>query len=127
MPKESEDFTDIVERAQRVSGDISSMFGAPNGPGRAAFEPRDNRAGPVLDYEAHCEVFNLPSDCTAYEAVMNQVLRGEAIMRYEERTFSKEGDFLVALVYLSRREQAAPIDDEEAGDAEPVERPHRIP
>jgi len=127
MPKESEDFADVVERAQRVSGDISSMFGSQNGPGRVAFEPRGNRAGPELDYEAHSAVFALPADCDAYEDVMNQVLRGEAIMRYEDRTFSKEGDFMVALVYLTQRERLAPVNNQDAGDAEPVERPRRIP
>jgi hypothetical protein len=127
MPTLPDDFTSIIERAQQVTGDISSMFGTPNGPGRVAFEAPPNRAGPDSNYEAHCEVFALPGDCTAYENVMNRVLRGEAIMRYEDRTFSKEGDFLVALVYLTRRERPAPVDNRDAGDAEYVERPHRIP
>jgi len=125
MPQESEDFADVIEKAQRIGGDMGSLF---NGPGRVAFEAQQpNRAGPVQDYEAHSEVFALPADREAYEDVMNQVLRGEAIMRYEVRTFSKEGDFMVALVYLTPLARPAPAHDRDAGDAEPVERPRRLP
>jgi hypothetical protein len=125
MPQESEDFAAVVERAQKVSNDIGSLFS--NGPGRTAFEPRVNRGGPDLDFEAHSEVYALPADREAYEDVMNQVLRGEAVMRYEDRTFTKEGDFMVALVYLTPRTRPAPANDQDAGDAEPVERPRRLP
>jgi len=128
MPQESEDFTDVIERAQRVSGDLSGMFGSPNGPGRVAFEPRANRAaGPDLDFDAHCEVFALPADKEAYVDVLNQVLRGEAIIRYEDRTFSKEGDFMVAMVYMTPRVRVVPANNRDAGDAEPEERPRRLP
>src|SRR3972149_4538346 len=127
MPQESEDFADVIEKAQRVSNDLGNLFSAQNGPGRVAFEPRGNRAGPDMDYEAHSEVFALPADRDSYEDVMNQVLRGEAIMRYEDRTFSKEGDFLVALVYLTPRARPAPANNQDAGDAESVERPRRLP
>lgn len=127
MAQETDNFADVVARAQQVSGDVPSMFGPQNGPGRVAFEPRNNRQGPDLEYEAHSEVFSLPTDCDRYEDIMNQVLRGAAIMRYEDRTFSKDGDFLVALVYLTPRARIAPVNNENAGDAEPVERPRRLP
>ena len=126
MAQESEDFTDVVERAQRVSGDLGGLF-AQNGPGRVAFEPRGNRVGPELDYEAHAVVFALPADCGEYEDVMNQILRGEAIVRYEDRTFTKEGDFMVAMVYLTPRARPAPVNNQDAGDAEPARRPRRLP
>ena len=97
MPQDSEDFADVIEKAQKIgnSKDLGSLFNVQNGPGRVAFEPRGNRAGPDQDFEAHSEVFALPADRDAYEDVMNQVLRGEAIMRYEDRTFTKEGDLVI--------------------------------
>jgi hypothetical protein len=129
MPKESEDFADVIEKAQKVgrSGDLGSLFNEQNGPGRTAFEPRVNRAGPDMDFEAHSEVFALPADREAYEDIMNQVMRGEAIMRYEDRTFTKEGDFMVALVYLTPRARPAVVNNQDAGDAEPVAQPRRLP
>lgn len=127
MPKESEDFTDVIEKAQKVSNDLGSMFSAQNGPGRIAFEPRGNRAGPEQDFEAHSEVFALPADRDAYEDVMNQVLRGEAVMRYEDRAWSKEGEFMVACVYLTPRVRQVVANNQDAGDAEPVAQPRRLP
>jgi hypothetical protein len=127
MPQDSEDFADVIEKAQKVSNDLGSLFGAQNGPGRVAFEQRGNRVGPEMDFEAHSEVFALPADKDGYEDVMNQVLRGEAVMRYEDRTFSKEGDFMVALVYLTPRARPAVVNNQDAGDAEPAERPRRLP
>ena len=127
MAQESEDFADVIEKAQRISGDMGNLFSAQNGPGRVAFEPQGNRAGPELNFEAHSKVFALPADCDDYEDVMNQVLRGEAVMRYEDRTFDKEGNFLVALVYMTPRTRPAPVNNQDAGDAEPAERPRRLP
>lgn len=129
MPQDSEDFADVIEKAQKIgnSKDLGSLFNVQNGPGRVAFEPRGNRAGPDQDFEAHSEVFALPADRDAYEDVMNQVLRGEAIMRYEDRTFTKEGDFMVALVYLTPRARPAVVNNQDAGDAEPVAQPRRLP
>ena len=129
MPQDSEDFADVIEKAQKIgnSKDLGSLFNVQTGPGRVAFEPRGNRAGPDQDFEAHSEVFALPADRDAYEDVMNQVLRGEAIMRYEDRTFTKEGDFMVALVYLTPRARPAVVNNQDAGDAEPVAQPRRLP
>jgi hypothetical protein len=128
MAQESEDFTDVIERAQRTSNDLSGMF-APNGPGRVAFQPRGNRVAPEQDFEAHAAVFVLPNDSLAYEEVLNEVLLGTAIIRYEDRTFTKDGDFMVAVCYLTPRVRAAaaPVDDQDAGDAEPAVRPRRLP
>jgi hypothetical protein len=124
MPQDSENFADVVEKAQKVSGDIGGLF---SNASRVAFEARGNRGGPEQDYEAHSKVFALPADCDDYEDVMNQVLRGEAIMRYEDRTFTKEGDFMVALVYLTPRARPAAVNNQDAGDAEPANRPRRLP
>jgi hypothetical protein len=123
---ETEDFATVIEKAQRVDKDMGGIFGAP---GRVAFEPpaAHAAAGPDLDWDAHCDVFCLPSDKEGYQEVLNMSLHGEATIRYEERTFTKEGDFMVAICYLTPRERAAPNPDEDAGAAEPAVRPHRLP
>ena len=123
---DSEDFSNIIERAQRVDKDLGSIFGD-QGAGRVAFQARGNRAGPALDFVAKVAVFNLPADAEAYEEVLNEILRGDAISRYEERTFSKEGDFLVAICYLEPRPRAQPVDNRDAGDMEPAVRPRKLP
>ncbi len=125
MPNDqSEDFSDIISKAQRVTKDIGGLFGSEQG--RVAFEPR-RAGGPDFDYDAHCDVFDLPADKEGYQDVLNTILRGEAILRYEERTFTKEGDFLVAVCYLTPREAPRPPQDQDAGDAEREARPRRLP
>lgn len=126
MPDETEDFAAVIAKAQRVDKDMGGIFGAP---GRVAFEPPAARpaAGPELDWDAHCEVFCLPSDKEGYVEILNMSLHGEATIRYEERTFTKDGDFMVAICYLTPRERPAQNPDEDAGDAEPAVRPHRLP
>ena len=126
MPDESEDFTAIIDKAQRIDKDMGGIFGTP---GRVAFEPAPNRAaaGPELDWDAHCDVFCLPSDKDAYQEVLNLCLHGEATIRYEERTFTKDGDFMVAICYMTPRQRVAANPAEDAGDAEPVARPRRLP
>lgn len=122
----SEDFSDVIAKAQSVNKDIGGLF-SNGGPGRVAFEPGPDAAGPDLEWDAHCDVFCLPSDKEGYEDVMNQCLRGEAKVRYERDTFTKDGDFMVAICYLTPRPRPAPVAGEDAGDAEPEVRPHRLP
>ena len=128
MPQQSDDFADVIQRAQRVTvGDVSSPFGIEGNAGRAAFVPGRAPGVPDLDYEAHVSVFALPADAPDYEDVLNDVLRGLAIMRYEEKTFSKEGDFLVACCWLTPRARPAQQPNIAAGDAEPEARPQKLP
>lgn len=126
MPDETEDFAAVIAKAQRVDKDMGGIFGTP---GRTAFEPPPARvaAGPVLDWDAHCEVFCLPADKEGYVEILNMSLHGEATIRYEERTFTKDGDFMVAICYLTPRQRPAVDPDEDAGEAEPEVRPHRLP
>lgn len=124
MPDPDEDFTSVIERAQRVSKDIGGVF---DGAGRTAFEPRQNRAAQGHDFEAHVKVFLLPTDAGDYEDVLNQILRGEAVLRYEERTFTKDGDFMVAVCFMTPTLPVRPANNREAGDAEPDVRPRRLP
>lgn len=121
----SEDFTDVVAKAQRVDKDMGNLFGT--NPARVAFEPQRRNAGPELDYDAHVKVFALPADASDYEDVLNMALRGEALIRFERDTFTKDGDFMVAVCYLTPRDRPQAAPDQDAGDAEPVVRPQRLP
>lgn len=124
---DQDDFAEIVARAQRVNKDMGGLFGA--APGNVAFEPRRNAlAAPAMDYEAHCDVFCLPPDKDGYEEVLNLCLRGEAILRWERDSFSKEGDFMVAVCYLTpSAAPARPQAEPEAGQAEQAVRPRKLP
>lgn len=123
MPQESQDFGDVIARAQRVTpGDVASPFA-----GREAFVPARGKPGAEFDFDAHIKVFAMPADAVDYEDVMNLVLRGDAVLRYEEKTFTKDGDFLVAICWLTPRPQAAQAVNVAAGDAEPAARPQKIP
>lgn len=117
------DFGDIIERAQRVTpGDVASPFA-----GRDAFVPARGKPGTEYDFEANVKVFAMPADAADYEDVLNEILRGDAILRYEEKTFTKDGDFLVAICWLTPRARLVPTDNVAAGDAEPAARPQKIP
>ncbi len=125
MPEPSEDFRDVIERSQRVTGDLAGMFSSAGA--RTAFEARRAPAGNDLDFDAHVHVFKLPEGSADYEDVLNKCLRGEATIRYEERTFNKEGDFLVAICYLVPRERPRAAPNQDAGDAERIPRAHKLP
>ena len=123
MPIEETNFAQLIERAQQVGTDIASPFA--NGPGRVAFQPGHAPNVPDFDYDAKVSVFNLPSDSAEYEEVLNMLLHGEAIMRYEERTFDKEGNFLVAICYMVPRVRP-PQPAGDAGDREPIDQHGRL-
>lgn len=127
MPNnQSEDFSDVIAKAQRVNKDMGGLFSTETG--RVAFEPRRaQQPGQDMEYDAHCDVFCLPSDKDGYEDVLNQCLRGEAILRWERDTFTKEGDFMVAVCYLTPRVVERAPQDQDAGDGEREVRPRRLP
>lgn len=126
MPSEIPSFAEILEKAQAVSTDVAGPFVAP-GAGRVAFQPGRVQGAPEFDFEARVAVYTLPTDSGEYEEVLNMSLRGAAVIRYEEKTFTKEGDFIVALCYLvPRAPAAAPAPAGDAGDREPAERHGRL-
>jgi hypothetical protein len=55
------------------------------------------------EFDPHVKFFSIPKDSADYEAVIADVLQKKAIVRYEERTFTKDGDFLVVVFYLTPR------------------------
>jgi hypothetical protein len=121
---EEDDFVASIAKAQRGASDVAGMFG---GPGRVAFEGNPRKMGPELEFDAHVQLFGLPGDRGEYEDVLNKVLRGEATIRYEEKTFTKDGDFIVAVCYLTPRQLPQARPDQDAGDAEAPVLPRRIP
>jgi hypothetical protein len=116
MTKGPPTFADLIEEAQRTPGtpgrghDLTNPFG-----GRA---PADHRVvdlggdgdqvpgAPDFDYEAHVDHFVLPSDKAAYEAVLNSILQAKAVLRYEDRSITKDGDCIVVICYLTYKPSA---------------------
>lgn len=125
MASESPNFAELIEQAQSINTDVASPFPAP-GAGRVAFQPGHVPGATVFDFDAKVSVFTLPTDSGEYEDVLNMTLRGEAIIRYEEKTFTKEGDFIVALCYMVPRAQAPRAAQGDAGDREPADQHGRL-
>lgn len=115
MAKGNETFTELIDAAQQLPG----LFGGGTpGDGGSPFSeamknPQNHRvvnlddegkAGAVeWDYEHHSQVFTLPGDEQAYNAVQNLCLRGDALPRSEERSFwQSSGEFRVLMAWLTR-------------------------
>jgi len=107
-------FAELIESAQKLPDpmgprppDLSSPFELPFPPGhRVVDTSRDTGKIPGIaeyDYDAHVEYFVLPTHKAEYEQALGLILSGKGILRYEDRTFTKDGDFLVALCYLTWR------------------------
>jgi len=104
-------FADLIEDAQRTPGtpgrgqDLTSPFGVrPPADHRVVDLGGDGDKVPGaadFDYEAHVDHFVLPSDKLAYEAVLNSILQAKAVLRYEDRSITKEGDCIVVICYLT--------------------------
>jgi hypothetical protein len=107
-------FAELIESAQKLPDllgsrpvDLSSPFALPLPPAhRVVDTSKDPEKFPsVADYDcdAHVEYFVLPTNKAEYEAALNQILKGKAVLRYEDRNFTKEGDYVVALCYFTYR------------------------
>jgi len=111
MGKDVPGFAELIEQAQRVplegnSGlpDLSNPFQTPLPPGHRVV---DSRADPskvpgavAYEYTTHIRCFNLPRDCAEYEDVINEILSGNGVLRFEDKTWTKEGDFVIAVCWL---------------------------
>ena len=106
-------FADLIEQAQRspvpnkrlAPGDLSSPFPMPLPADHRLVNnvdlPDKTPGVPQYDFEPHVEFFCIPKDARLYEEAMSRILNGKAVLRYEEKTFTKEGDFLIAICYLT--------------------------
>ena len=132
MPdKHGAGFAEAIEAAQRgptaPSGDMidaASPFPMPLPAGHRVVDGDQEGRIPgvvaLVDYQAHAKVYNVANaeDCAAYEETLNEILNGSAILRYEERHFTKEGDPLVLMCWMTytprpKREGEDAEDDED--------------
>lgn len=113
-------FEEVIAQAnQMAQGPIMNPFGAP----RLALGQ-----GPRVPIRQTTQVFYLPRDSAAYDELCNETLwAGRGKIRFEERTWTKEGEVAIAICYFTdapQPPQAAPG----GGGAEEAEvRPYRIP
>lgn len=128
-------FADLIEDAQRLptpgdsrrAGDMASPFGVPLPPGHRVVGDDDAMVqgkvpGAVEhDYQCHVKVLNLqsPDNQREYEGIINDSMAGKSIMRYEERHFTKEGDVIVVLSWLTYTPRPKTADDEDEDEGTP--------
>lgn len=109
MKDDKSSFADLIDAQQRpdVLGDSSSPFDMsdsnPNYRTVRIDDPVKIKNATEFDFEARIELCVLPSDKEKYEEIMNKILRGEGLLRWEERHFTKEGDFIIAVTYLVKK------------------------
>jgi len=110
MPKTDapQSFAELIEQAQKATNivtDVSSPFPFPHNNERVVnLDEEDPIKVPgmtKLDYEAHVKCLYLPKDIVEYQNTLNEILNAHAILRYEDRHFTKEGDCVVVVCYLT--------------------------
>jgi hypothetical protein len=103
-------FADLITESQKAP-DLGSMGGS-----ASPFDPAKPTGYKVVetvgtakipgaiqyDFTAHVAICMLPNDADKYEDILNKCLRGEGIPRWEEKHFTKEGDFIIAVCWLER-------------------------
>jgi hypothetical protein len=117
-------FAELIEDAQRtptsdsLGVDISSPFPSVL-PAEHVVRNMDEEdpakipGVPKYKYDAHVKFYELPGDIDQYQETLNEILNGHAILRFEERHFTKEGDCLVVVNYLTYTPPREPDADEE--------------
>jgi len=110
-------FATLVENAQRTPKhgevhvpDVSNPFSVPLPSDHRIVDTTNDGISDrrvVYDYNHHTEVFCIPGDEAAYDAIQDKFMEGNAIPRYEERCFTKEGEFMVLVTYLTRKENVS--------------------
>jgi hypothetical protein len=105
-------FADLIESAQKEppvrqvmrGTELSSPFGMSVPPEHRVVEddPRQIAGVPEFDYQAHVAHLVMPNDAAKYEAILNDTLAGKCILRKEDANFTKEGDYIVVVIYLTK-------------------------
>lgn len=115
-------FEEVIAQANQMSqGPIASPFGIP---------PQALGQGPRVPIRQTTQVFYLPRDAAAYDQLCNETLwAGRGKIRFEERTWTKEGEVAVALCYFTDAPPPPPQQAEPGGGGgqEAAVRPYRIP
>src|SRR6266542_910763 len=98
-------FAELIESAQKLPDllgpkppDLSSPFLPPVPAGHRTVDTSTDPAKipgiAEFDYDAHVDYFVLPTQKADYEKTLGLILNGKGLLRYEDRTFTKEGDFV---------------------------------
>lgn len=115
-------FQEVIDQAnQMTQGPIASPFGIPQ---------QALAQGPRLPIRQTTQVFNLPRDIAAYDELCNELWAGRGKIRFEDRTFTKEGEVVIILSYFTdapaQRPQPAVVGGAGGGEEAAVA-PYRIP
>ena len=114
-------FEEVIAKAnQMAQGPIASPFGVPQ---------RTLGRGPQIPIRQTTQVFYLPRDAASYDEQCNMLWAGGGEIRFEERTWTKEGELAITLCHFTEAQpQRPPQAEPGGGGAEEVEvRPYRIP
>ncbi len=119
-----ETFTEILEavskrpeREEDLVELVSPWAGFPAGD---KYEDTTNTVEPIkapkFEYKAYLRKFFIGADddaITDYENIINRALSGEVVVRFEERTITKEGDVIILMSWLEPIKKPAPKENEE--------------
>ncbi len=111
MGIDKESFPEILEEANRLPEsniyEILSPFSNPLPKGEKLVSLEQDyveaKKAPKYNYKAHLRRYVISDDetqITAYEGIINQALSGDIIIRFEERSITKDGDVIILLSWL---------------------------
>jgi hypothetical protein len=113
----SEKFPDILESAQKLpdieTDPVRSPFDRPlpRGDKYEDIKVVEGKRPPKYEFTAHIRRFVIGSQddqSVEYEALINRALSGDVIVRFEERTFTKEGDVVMIVSWLEPIKKTKP-------------------
>lgn len=116
-------FQDVIDQAnQMTQGPIANPFGIPQ---------QSLAQGRRLPIQQTTHVFNLPRDIAAYDELCNELWAGRGKIRFENQTFTKDGEVVIILSYFTDAPVPRPQPAAGGGGAgipeEAEIRPFRIP
>lgn len=137
MQAKSQSFVDALEEAQKrpepsdgFGGVLSPFDRIPDGD-KVVDTNEVPKAKPVkFPYKATLKKFHIGYEdqvgINEYEDIINTSLRGDIIIRFEERTITKEGDLIIVLSYLTPFEDPAKKEQEVQKKEEEAERERMV-
>lgn len=115
-------FEEVIAQVNQMNqGPIASPFGVP---------ARALGRGPQVPIRQTTQVFYLPRDGATYDELCNRLWTGNGQIRFEERTWTKEGEVAIVLCYFTEAQPPQPQQAEPGGGGGAVEaevKPYRIP
>lgn len=113
------DLSQIIEEAQQSIG-----IAHPFNPAPVTLDRINHR--PQVSTRQKTEMFYCPKQLDEYDECCNRVFAGEITVRYEDRTFTKEGELLIVISYTINKAPQRPAEISVSGDEEPPVRPYRL-